>query len=123
VAIKIKWKGCAICLRRFDPDEEYLQLEVNSSAMPKHSKPRELLIRLDDDGKQTLVRQSQHWYVGGWMTTRAVCQQCVDQLPEEWQQLLSKPQLSDYIKVEKLSENPERGTEVWTVREKRRDEK
>jgi hypothetical protein len=115
---KMKWSHCSVCEKFFGSDEEWLEIVIESSKLPEGMRPHKMLVRTDSDDNATIIQKSEWWHVGGWMTTRAVCMGCVTKLPEDWRKLFKRPQLSDWIPVEKLGENAERGTETWKVRRK-----
>jgi len=110
---KCDWKSCEVCGTLFN-GAEYLQLEIESSRCVPGPTPRKVQVVVHSEEDLAQLYISRCWYVGGWMTTRAVCISCVEALPPEWRKIFRKADLSDWVPVRRLDKG-DGDTETWLV--------
>lgn len=103
--MKMRASSCYVCGRKYDPAEEYLQVEVETSKVVDESRKssRRTLVHFDADEDRVLFRPHD-FRMGMWLRTSWVCLKCVAALPVEWRQIFSRPSLDEWVPVEQLGD-------------------
>jgi len=110
--MKMRVSSCYVCGRKYEPGEEYLQVEVETSKEHDEKTCRTTLVHFDSNEDRVLFRPFD-FRLSNWMRTSWVCVKCAEALPVMWRQIFTRPTLNEYVPVEQL------GAHTFVV--KRRD--
>jgi hypothetical protein len=109
--MKMRASSCYVCGRKYEPGEEYVQLEVESSKEFTEDPGRKHFLLVEANEEAIVYRQT-YFLLSHWMRTSWVCLKCIQALPVEWQQVFSRPSLDEWAPVEQL------GTHTYKVQKR-----